>query len=82
MLKGTEGSLSYVQCFLHLVSPSIKVAVFHITWMVTFWTDVSTFFCWPPLPESVLHEDRSFVYNPGGTGYHRGGVGQVFILSW
>ena len=37
-LKGTEVSLSYVQCFLYLVS-SINVSIFHITWLDTFWTD-------------------------------------------
>ena len=36
-LKGTEVLLSYVQCFLHLVSSSIKVSIFHITWLDTFW---------------------------------------------
>ena len=39
-LKGTEASLSYVQCFLHLVSPSVNVSGFHITWLDTFWTDL------------------------------------------
>ena len=29
-LKGTEESLSYVQCFLYLVSSSINVSIFHI----------------------------------------------------
>ena len=37
-LKGTKASLSYVQRFLHLVSYSIRVSVFHITWLDTFWT--------------------------------------------
>ena len=37
-LKGTEASLSYVQCFLYLVS-SINVSIFHSTWLETFWTD-------------------------------------------
>ena len=39
-LKGTETSLSYGQCFLYLVSSSVKVSVFHITWPDTFWTDL------------------------------------------
>ena len=39
-LKGTEASLSYVQCFLYFVSSSINVSVFHITWMDTFWRDL------------------------------------------
>ena len=37
-LKGTEASLSYVQCFLYLISSSINVFIFHITWLDTFWT--------------------------------------------
>ena len=37
--KGTEVSLSYVQCFLYLVSSSINVSVFHIAWLGIFWTD-------------------------------------------
>ena len=39
-LKGTEASVSYVQCFLYLVSSSINVSIFHITWQDTFWTDL------------------------------------------
>ena len=39
-LKGTEVSLSYVPCFLYLVSSSIKVSIFHITWLDTFWIDL------------------------------------------
>ena len=39
-LKGTEASLSYVQCFLSLVSSSINVSIFHITWLDTFQTDL------------------------------------------
>ena len=39
-LKGTEVSLSYAQCFLYLVSSSINVSIFHITWLDTFWTDL------------------------------------------
>ena len=40
-LEGTEASLSFVQCFLYLVSSSINVSVFHITWLDTFWTDLA-----------------------------------------
>ena len=36
--KGTEASLSYVQCFLHLACSSRNVSIFHITWLDTFWT--------------------------------------------
>ena len=32
-LKGTEGSLSTVQCFLYLVSSSINISIFNITWL-------------------------------------------------
>ena len=39
-LKGTEASLSYVQCFLYLVSSSTNVSIFHIAWLDTFWTDL------------------------------------------
>ena len=38
-LKGTEVSLSYIQCFLYLVCYSINVSIFHITWLDAFWTD-------------------------------------------
>ena len=37
--EGDSASLSYVQCFLYLVSSSINVSIFHITWLDTFWTD-------------------------------------------
>ena len=39
-LKGTEVSLSYVQCFLYVVSSSVNICIFHITWMDSFWTDL------------------------------------------
>ena len=39
-LKGTKTSLSYVQCFLYLVSSSVNISIFHITWLDTFWTDL------------------------------------------
>ena len=35
-LKGTEESLSYVQCLLYLTSSSINVSIFHIMWLDTF----------------------------------------------
>ena len=37
-LKGTEASLSCVQCFLYLVSFSINVSIFHSVWLDTFQT--------------------------------------------
>ena len=39
-LKGTEASLSYIQCFLYLVSSSKNARSFHITWLDTSWTDL------------------------------------------
>ena len=39
-MKGTESTLSRVQCFLYLVSSSINVSSFHFTWLDTFWTDL------------------------------------------
>ena len=39
-LKGTETSLSYVQCFLYLVSSTVRVSSFHITCLDIFWTDL------------------------------------------
>ena len=37
-LKETEASLAHGQCFLYLVSSSINIFIFHITWLDTFWT--------------------------------------------
>ena len=39
-LKGTEVSLSYIQCFLYLVSSSINVSIFHIALLEAFWTNL------------------------------------------
>ena len=39
-VKGTEASLSYVQCFLYNVSSSINVSIVHVTCLDTFWTDL------------------------------------------
>ena len=39
-LKDTEASLSYVQCFLYLVSSSLNVSIFHLTWLDTFCTEL------------------------------------------
>ena len=38
--NGTEVPLSYVQCFMYLVSSSVNVSTFHIAWLDTFWTDL------------------------------------------
>ena len=46
-LKGIEESLPYVQCFLYLVSSSINVSIFHITWLGTFmihWYEIHLLF--------------------------------------
>ena len=45
-LKGTEVSLSNVQCFLYLVSSSIRVSLFHSTWLDTFWTYLAYLNSW------------------------------------
>ena len=39
-LKGTEASLSCVQCLFYLVPSSINISSFHIMWLDTFWTDL------------------------------------------
>ena len=39
-LKGTEASLSYVQCFFYLGSCSINASIFHITRLDNFQTDL------------------------------------------
>ena len=39
-LREAEASLSYVQCFLYLVSCSINGSIFHITWLDTFWIEL------------------------------------------
>ena len=39
IFKRTEESLSYVQCFLYVVSSSINVSIFHSTWLDVFWKD-------------------------------------------
>ena len=53
-LKGTEASLSYVQCSLYLVSSSINVSLFYTTWLDIFWTEL--IFSWISL----------MVWNPWG----------------
>ena len=42
-LQGTEASMSYVRCFLYLVSSSTNVSISHITWLDTFWTELVYF---------------------------------------
>ena len=39
-LEGTVVSLSYVQCFLYLVSSSINASIFDITQLDTLWKDL------------------------------------------
>ena len=50
-LKGTEASLSCVQCFLCLVSSPINASIFHITWLDTFWIEL----IYPKVELFVLH---------------------------
>ena len=47
-LKGTEASLSYIQCFLYLGS-SVNVSIFHIIWVDTFWIDL-VYVCFMLIP--------------------------------
>ena len=37
-----DASLSYVQCFLYLVSSSINASIFHSTWLDTLWKDLTS----------------------------------------
>ena len=38
-LKGTEVPLSYVLCFLYLLSSSVNISIFYITWLHTSWAE-------------------------------------------
>ena len=59
-LKGTEVSLSYVQCFLYIVSSSVNVSIFHITWLNIFCTDLMYF-----LFHMYIHISRIMDYMVG-----------------
>ena len=48
-VKGTEVSLSCVQCFLYLVSSSRNVSIVHSAWLDTFWTGLACTFYSPYL---------------------------------
>ena len=64
-LKVTEASLSYVQCFSYLVSSSINVSIFHITWLDTFWTDLIHLHLYEPQFPCLQKEDwlePSFIF--------------------
>ena len=39
-LEGDRGIIVLCTCFLYIVSSSINVSIFHITWLDTFWTDL------------------------------------------
>ena len=69
-LKGTEASLSYVQCFLYLVSSSINVSIFHVTWLDTFWTDYIYGYIWIYMTHT--DRDNSMVITRGKGGLGRG----------
>ena len=44
-------SLTYIQCFLHLVSSSVNVSIFHCAWVDTFWTGLYILkFCFYSFP--------------------------------
>ena len=62
-LKGTEASLSCVQCFLYHVSSSIDVSIFHSTWLDVFWTDLVYLsdLSMPGSPQSVALSGRTKV---------------------
>ena len=47
--KGTEVSLSYVQCFFYLASSSLNVSIFHVT-------------CWIPSGQTSYKITLLFVY--------------------
>ena len=66
-LKGTRASLSYVQCFLHLESPSVNVSIFQSTWLDTFWTDLVYLFLWRPLTDtSCINKWKKSIKSNGG----------------
>ena len=54
-LKGTGASLSYVKYFLYLLSSSINVSIFQITWLDTCWTDL--------IIPSLLSQLECYLYN-------------------
>ena len=58
-LKGTETSLSCVQCFLYLVRSSVNASTFHSTWLDTFWTDLICIFL---LFTNNLYSDSSILF--------------------
>ena len=57
VLKGTEVSLSYVQCFSYLVSSPVNVSIFHSTWLVTFWTDLVFWISWTSVHISIKRQN-------------------------
>ena len=59
-LKGTEASLSYVQCFLYLVSSSINVSIFHITWLDTLVPSGQTLYLQTIYTLRVKYEHKNF----------------------
>ena len=54
--EGDWGIIAYEQCFLYLVSSSINVFIFHITWLDTIWKYIYSL-CpswWHRAPESLV----------------------------
>ena len=43
-----------VLCTIFLVSSSINISIFHITWLDTFWRDLIFFCKWPPFCHSDI----------------------------
>ena len=69
-LKGTKASLSCVQCFLYLISSSINVSIFHITWLDTFWTDFVYMGSFQLRKGSQFYCEKNLWWLPGKRGYH------------
>ena len=72
-LKGTEASLSYVQCFLYLVSSSVNVSIFPITWLDTFLTDFvyycnTKIFAWTEPNFDLYPDHKGRMREPRGLG--------------
>ena len=62
-LKGTEVSLSYIQCLLYLVSCSINASIFQIAWLDTFWTDLILILLIHPQAVSLWFQVAAIISN-------------------
>ena len=70
-LKGTEASLSSVQCFLCLVSSSVSVSIFHSMWLDAFWTDLMCHNYVTQIYGSTILAHLSFAYGSQIKNYFR-----------